>query len=164
MTRPTHGVEMPKAEPANKSAEPAPAAGAAGIATLDGFVGYRLRRAQIAVFEEFIREFAALDLRPAQFSVLLVIAGSPGLNQSEVAATLGIQRANFVALINRLEKRGLVERRPVDRRSYALHLAPAGEALLARAIAVQDALEARIEARLGESGKALLMDLLRRLC
>lgn len=151
---------MPKDEAAKKSAPPV---AVGGLATLDGFVGYRLRRAQIAIFEEFIRAFATLDLRPAQFSVLLVISGSPGLNQSEVAATLGIQRANFVALINGLEKRGLVERRPVDRRSYALHLAPAGRELLGRAVALQDALEARIEARLGPGGKGRLMELLRRL-
>ena len=40
----------------------------AGHNPLDDYVGYALRRAQIAVFEEFIREFEPLDLRPAQFS------------------------------------------------------------------------------------------------
>ena len=85
---------MPKAEIRNRAgARPVPDA---GHNPLDEYVGYALRRAQIAVFEEFIREFEPLDLRPAQFSVLLVIHRDPGLNQSEVAARLGIQRANFV--------------------------------------------------------------------
>jgi DNA-binding MarR family transcriptional regulator len=130
---------------------------------LADYVGYRLRLAQIAVFEEFIKSFATLDLRPAQFSALLIIAQNPGRNQSEVAASLGIQRANFVSFIEKLEARGLIDRRAIDRRSYALHLTREGEALLTRAVELQDALEARIEARLGEGGKARLLDLLRRL-
>ena len=134
---------------------------AVGIAPLDDYIGYSVRRAQIAIFDEFNRVFEPLDLRPAQFSVLLVISRNPGLNQSEVAASLGIQRANFVALIDRLEKRGLVKRRPLDRRSNALHLSAAGEALLARAVILQDELEASIEIRLGAGGKARLLELLR---
>ncbi len=133
------------------------------IGPLDTYLGYALRRSQIFVFEEFIRGFEALDLRPAQFSVLLVIQRNPGLNQSEVAALLGVQRANFVAMIDRLEKRGLVERRISDKRSYALHLGKKGEQLLERALLKQDELEAGNEARLGPGGKAALMTLLRKL-
>lgn len=134
-----------------------------GLAPLDTYVGYALRRAQIAIFDEFIRAFEPLGLRPGQFSTLLVIGNHPGLNQSEVAASLGIQRANFVALIDRLRKRKLVERRRLDRRSYALHLTGDGAALLARARDLQDELEASIDARLGIGGKDRLMVLLRRL-
>ena len=133
------------------------------LSDLETSIGYRLRLAQVALFSDFFRAFAALELRPAQFSALIVIGDNPGLNQSEVAASLGIQRANFVALIERLEARGLVERRPIDRRSYALHLTQPGEALLARARATQHELEARLERRLGPGGKAQLMDLLGRL-
>ena len=106
---------------------------------LTGKVGYALRRAQLSVFDEIITAFADLDLRPAQYSVLVLLAHAPGLKQSDVAGALGIQRANFVALFDGLERRGLARRTPTpnDRRSYALYLTEAGEGVLARAARIE---------------------------
>ena len=128
-------------------------------------IGYALRRAQLAVFDEVIRDFAELDLRPAQFSVLALVGHRPGLKQSEVAAALGIQRANFVALLDGLERRGLARRAPApnDRRCHALHLTAEGERVLALASARVAAIEARLEAKLGPGGRERLLDMLWRL-
>ena len=128
-------------------------------------VGYALRRAQLAVFDEVIRNFADLDLRPAQYSVLALLQHAPGLKQSDVAASLGIQRANFVVLFDGLERRGLARRSPApnDRRSYALFLTEIGEELLLRAHALEAGLEARFDARLGPGGRDRLLELLGRL-
>ena len=84
------------------------------------------------MFEDFNRRFAALKLSPAQYSALVVIAANPGRKQSEIAGALGIQRPNFVAMMDELERRGLAERlrTPVDRRSRALALTAAGAALV----------------------------------
>lgn len=137
----------------------------ADIGPLGRMVGYALRRAQLTVFEEVIANFAELDLRPAQYGVLMLLGHSPGLKQSDVAAALGIQRANFVVLFDGLERRGLARRSPApnDRRSYALYLTDAGEALLARAIHLERELEARLDVRLGSGGRERLLDLLARL-
>src|SRR3546814_19941403 len=72
------------------------------------------------------------DLRPAQFSVLAIIRANPGLKQSRVSEALGINRANFVALLDDLESRELARRAPApgDRRSNALFLPATGEAFL----------------------------------
>jgi len=129
-------------------------------------VGYRLRRAQVSVFQQFLAAFQHLDLRPAEYSVLALIAANPGRKQSEIAEALGIKRANFVTLINRLEQRGLTERRASagDRRANALHLTTAGRDLFADAQAEQDAFEARCVARLGGAAeKDRLLALLDRL-
>ena len=128
-------------------------------------VGYALRRAQLAVFADFIRSLAPLDIRPGQFSVLLVLQQNPGLRQSQVADALGIKRANFVTLLDGLEARGLTRRVPVreDRRAVALHLTEAGEALVARMRELWAEHEARVTARLGEQGKAELLRLLAQL-
>lgn len=136
--------------------------GAADVGPLANMVGYALRRAQLAVFDRVIKDFSELDLRPAQFSVLVMLHHTPGLKQSEVAAALGIQRANFVALFDRLEQRGLAERRPYarDRRSYALHLTPDGERLVTRARAIESALERELDRVLGPGGRAQLLHLL----
>ena len=128
-------------------------------------IGYVLRRAQLTVFDDMARTVAPLDLRIAEFSVLVVLDASPGRTQSAIAAALGIQRANFVALFNRLEVRGLATRKssPADRRSHALHLTTAGAALLARARATHAGHEARQIDRIGADDVATLLKLLRRL-
>ena len=128
-------------------------------------LGYVLRRAQLAVFDDVIANFAGLELRPAQYSVLVLLGHTPGLKQSDVAAALGIQRANFVVLFDGLERRGLARRSaaPNDRRSYALYLTDAGEKLLARASALEAQLQERMDAKLGPGGRERLLELLGRL-
>ncbi|WP_421953202.1 MarR family winged helix-turn-helix transcriptional regulator [Pelagibacterium sp.] len=130
-------------------------------------VGYRLRRAQLSVFQRFLATFETLDLRPAEYSALTLIGDNPGRKQTEIAEILGIKRANFVALINGLEGRGLTERRAAhgDRRANALYLTADGERFLARARSVQDDFEADCVARLGGAkARDTLLDLLSRLC
>jgi DNA-binding MarR family transcriptional regulator len=135
------------------------------IGPLAGMIGYALRRAQLAAFDEAIREIADLDLRLGQFSVLALIGHRPGSKQSEVAAALGIQRANFVALLDGLERRGLARRAPApnDRRCHAVYLTAEGERVLARASARLAATEARLAARLGAGGRERLLEMLWRL-
>lgn len=119
--------------------------------TVSGIIGYRLRRAQVGVFQQFTTRFAQFGLTPAEYSVLALIAANPGSKQTEIGEALGIKRANFVTLINGLEQRGLTERHEAagDRRSNALHLTASGEDLIARANAVQAAFEAEMVERLG---------------
>lgn len=135
------------------------------LSGLTSVVGYTLRRAQMAVFEDFIQRFSVLDLKPAQYSVLLVIGDNPGRKQSEIAAALGIQRPNFVAMLDELERRGLAERTrsATDRRSHAVVLTPAGRALLDRAKEMQRQQEIDLGEVLGPGGRDTLVDLLKKL-
>jgi DNA-binding MarR family transcriptional regulator len=123
-------------------------------------IGYQLRRAQLAVFQDFIETFAKMKLRPAEFSVLALIARKPGQKQTEIAEQLGIKRANFVALMDGLEQRGLAERRKAqgDKRSHSLHLTPEGVRFAAKMIATWNTHEQRLIDRLGgvEERDALL--------
>jgi len=135
------------------------------VGPLADMVGYNLRRAQLSIFDEVIRILGEVDLRPAQFSVLLLLGHAPGLKQTDVAGALGIQRANFVVLFDGLERRGLARRDPIpnDRRSYALYLTPAGEEALAHAKRLHAGLQAQLDARLGPGGRQQLLKLLLRL-
>ena len=135
------------------------------IGALTCLIGYMLRRAQIAVFQDVFRAFSEVGIRPAHFSVLTVIAHNPGRTQSQVAAALGIKRTNFVALIDSLERRGLAERRPApsDRRSHALHLTDAGRATVRRLNRMVERLEAGMIRRIGRDRRAVLLELLARL-
>ncbi|MCB1534042.1 MAG: MarR family transcriptional regulator [Rhodoblastus sp.] len=138
---------------------------AAPLGHLDNVLGYVLRRAQVAVFNDFRRTFAGYDLRPTQYAVLSILAEHPGMRQGDVSAALGIKRTNFVAVLDELERRGLARRKAVaaDRRSRALHLTPEGEKLAAEVRRLQDEHEVRLAALLPEGERDRLIDLLRQL-
>jgi DNA-binding MarR family transcriptional regulator len=136
------------------------------LGLLDNLLGYRLRRAQLSVFQDFLVAMKDFDLRPAQFSVLAIIDANPGLKQSRVSEALGINRANFVALLDELEQRKLARRAPApgDRRSNALFLTPKGEGFLKdayRHLVAQH--EKRVETVLGSADKQQLLSLLDKL-
>ena len=99
------------------------------LGVLDGHLGYFVRRLQVWIFQDFVRTLASFDIRPAQYSVLVVIEANPGLSQADLADTLGIERARLVRLLDGLEKRGLTRRQPspIDRRSHALFLTREGQ-------------------------------------
>jgi DNA-binding MarR family transcriptional regulator len=129
---------------------------------LDQHLGYLIRRIQVWVFQDFIRTLAPIDIRPAQYSVLVVIGANPGLSQSDIADSLGIERARLVRLLDRLEKRGLTRRLPSprDRRSHALQLTPEGQKLLKQAKALAATHEARLTERLGADPRRAMLDFL----
>jgi DNA-binding MarR family transcriptional regulator len=132
------------------------------LGALKGHLGYFLRRAQVSVFQDFIRTLSSIDIRPAQYSVLIVIGANPGLSQADVAELLGIERARLVRLLDRLERRGVLRRQasPNDRRSHSLHLTPAGRGLLKRAKALAATHEARLLERLGPLHHKMMIDAL----
>ena len=126
-------------------------------------LGYSLKRAQLKVFEDFLRCVAPLQLTPAQFSVLLLLDKNPGRNQTEIANTLGILRPNFVAMLDGLESRDLCTRirSTNDRRSHILMLTDKGRAVLARAkklVATKH--EARLDELLGPANRVALLEML----
>ncbi len=135
------------------------------LGPLPNLLGYALRRAQVAVFADFIAAFEPLQLRPAQFSALLLIDANPGCKQSDAAEALGIMQPNFVALMDELERRKLAKRAPgkTDRRSHALELTEAGRALLERARVVVALHDARATSGLSPEEKSRLLDLLARI-
>jgi DNA-binding MarR family transcriptional regulator len=133
------------------------------IGELSERLGYLLKRAQLRIFDDFIRCVAPLDLTPAQFSVLLLLEKNPGRNQTEIATTLGIQRPNFVAMLDGLESRQLCMRirSTNDRRSHILQLTDKGRTILARAkklVATKH--EARLSELLGERDREALLAML----
>lgn len=80
--------------------------------------------------QHFAERVAELDLTPPQAHLLRELAGGP-CAMGELAAQLHCDASNVTGLADRLEHRGLVERRsaPGDRRVKVLALTEAGEQL-----------------------------------
>ena len=134
------------------------------LGLLSSLLGYNLRRAQVAVFQNFTELVGASELTPGQFGVLVVIDANPGLSQTQLGNALGIDRSTVVAVIDRLESRGLVAHQPSphDRRSHALHLSDSGHATLRRVTDRVRAHEREIARHLSADEQARLVDLLGR--
>lgn len=141
-------------------ASPAPELG-----VLNERLGYFVRRLQVWIFQDLIRRLSKLELSPAQFSVLVVIAANRGLSQTRVADTLGIERARLVRLLHGLQQRGLVRRLPssADARRHALELTASGGTVLARAKELADQHETALREKLGAKRHKLLLDALRQI-
>ena len=124
----------------------ADAGGQIDLSALVDVIGYQLRRAQLAVFDDFIRSFAEHNIRPSQYGVLTAIDRNPGSSQAAIAQSLGIKRSNFVKLIDEFERRKLVVRRQVaaDRRANALYLTKAGQSAIEQLHAIRATHETRI--------------------
>jgi DNA-binding MarR family transcriptional regulator len=129
---------------------------------LPGLLGYRLRRAQQAVFRDFADSVS--DLSPGRTGMLLLIDANPGVTQSRLAQAVDLDRSTMVGVVDTLEERGLIERRRgEDRRTNGLWLTRAGRALLARLKRRIEFHERRVAARLNAGEKAQLLVLLEKL-
>jgi DNA-binding MarR family transcriptional regulator len=133
------------------------------LAELNDHVGYFLRRLQVAVFKDFIRTLAPMDVRPAQYSVLILIAANHGRSQASIGHALGIERARLARMLHELERRQWIERRPAagDGRSHSLLLTGAGAKALARIRALAARHETQMVELIGPKRRMLLLDLLR---
>ena len=71
---------------------------------------------------------AELELSPMQLQVLRMIEPGQTVAMGRVACDLGCDASNITGIVDRLEKRGLVERRPApaDRRVKVLVITRAG--------------------------------------
>jgi DNA-binding MarR family transcriptional regulator len=83
---------------------------------------------------QFAERLGVLELTPPDAGILRLLRIAAGLSQQELAAKLQLHPSRMVAIVDNLEKRGLVERRanPDDRRLYSLYLTQAGGEALER--------------------------------
>ncbi len=107
---------------------------------------------------------AELELSPAQCHVLHLIEPDRPIPMGQLAETLACDASNVTGLVDRLESRGLVRRRPSpgDRRVKVLHLTPDGSRLRALLIDRMTAPPAALE-RLSLREQRALVRLLQRL-
>jgi len=78
------------------------------------------------------RRARAHGMTRAQWGILIRLEEQPGLLQKELAELLEVEPITVARLIDRLEARGMVERRadPGDRRCWRLHLTDESRPLL----------------------------------
>lgn len=134
------------------------------VGEIDDILGFHIRLAHVAVYRHFMETFAELDLTQKQVSVLWLIDDHPDIAQADLGRRLRIDRATVMAIINRLQKRGYVQRgqSKVDGRRQTLNLTKDGKrALEAARTAIQEH-ERWLKSRFSEQEIDTLLFLLRK--
>lgn len=132
------------------------------VSRLAHLVGYATSRAAVPLKLAFAQHMAPLGLKAVEFSVLVLIATNPRLNQKQLGNALALSAPNLAVILDRLAERGLVARvrGTVDRREHRLELTAAGTALTARAERVAATMEREALQGLSDAERALLIELL----
>ncbi len=96
------------------------------------------------------RRARAHGMSRAQWVMLIRLDRQPGLSQKELAELLEVEPITVARLADRLEARGLLERRPdpADRRVWRLHLLAPAQPVLDELVSHRDELIAMLTARL----------------
>jgi DNA-binding MarR family transcriptional regulator len=156
---------MSRSPLASSRAAPAPAVDAVDTSFLETLIGYNARRAALAVIGVFIERMAVYELKPVDFSVLSLVGHNPGITSRQLCSTLGILPPNLVGMVNALEKRELLTRKPHPRdgRAMGLHLTSMGQKLIRDAEKTAASLESEVGARLSPAELQTLIRLLKKL-
>jgi MarR family transcriptional regulator, lower aerobic nicotinate degradation pathway regulator len=127
--------------------------------------GHLIRRAHQMATAIFMEEVNALELTPVQFSALIVICEHPGTDATRVSDLIFFDRSTIGNVLDRLEKKRLIARRPgrQDRRTKRLFLRPQGRAVLRKVAAKAPKIAERIFASVSTSERASFVELLGRL-
>jgi DNA-binding MarR family transcriptional regulator len=127
--------------------------------------GYLFRRMQQIAVAIFVEECRAFDLTPVQFAALVAIHTHPGIDATRLSAVIAFDRSTLGNVIERLENKGFIERKPSreDRRVKLLYLTKSGAALLRDIMPAVERSQARILEPLKPADRKTLMTLLTQL-
>jgi DNA-binding MarR family transcriptional regulator len=128
-------------------------------------LGYLFKHAQMKLAEEGVQALASHGINTRELAVLAVFADEYPLSQLEAAGRLGIDRTTMVALVDELERKGLVERHrsPEDRRKNVVELTDAGREAQGKGEQARKKAEDRFLAPLSEAEAAQLVRILQKL-
>lgn len=125
-------------------------------------LGFLLSDAARLYRKRFEQRARGLGFTRAQFQVLATLYRAEGIQQGRLADIMEIEPITLVRLIDKLEGRGLIERRqhPTDRRIWQLYLTDTAHPLLDTMLEIGDATRLDAVADISESEEAALMGLL----
>ncbi len=149
------------------AAQPPPAArtpaGRLDESGLRSIVGYQLAQATIVTTRSFKQHIGdVFDLRPVEFTILALVDANPGVSARKLADALAVTPPNITMWIDKLERRGWIERErsAEDGRAQHIRATTAGAKVIREAIAAAVAGEREMLAPLSEAERAMLLELL----
>jgi DNA-binding MarR family transcriptional regulator len=128
-------------------------------------VGFLLSQVGIHASRRFAERLAEIDLYPPLFRVLNMVDAAEGLSQQAIGEAIQAPASRMVAIVDELEQRRLIERRPHpgDRRVHALYLTDKGRELLGRGREIAAKHEAELTRGINKADRERLVSLLRKI-
>ncbi|HEU4706837.1 MAG TPA: MarR family winged helix-turn-helix transcriptional regulator [Solirubrobacterales bacterium] len=128
-------------------------------------LAFLLSQVGVHASKRFAEKISAAGLNPPLFRVLSLVAAAEGRSQQAIAAAIEIPPSRMVALVDDLEQRGLVERRPDprDRRVRALFLTAEGRKSLAKGRKIAARHEEELTRGMAPADRKRLLDLLQKI-
>jgi DNA-binding MarR family transcriptional regulator len=132
------------------------------VYTAPGYLFRRMQQIAVAIFMEECRSF---DLTPVQYAALIAIHTHPGIDATRLSAVIAFDRSTLGNVIERLEAKKLIERKPSleDKRVKLLYLTKAGATLLRDITPSVERAQARMLQPLRPADRKALMALLSQL-
>lgn len=127
--------------------------------------GYLIRRLHQIHCALFLEECKVSALTPVQYGLLTALAVRGELDQGSLAEELGLDRTTAAEVLSRLERRGLVARKPNprDRRARLARITARGRSLTAEVFASMQRAQDRLCAPLSQKERDVFMATLVRL-
>ena len=127
--------------------------------------GYLFRRMQQIAVAIFVEECRDYDLTPVQYAALVAIHTHPGIDATRLSAVIAFDRSTLGNVIERLETKRYVERKPSpeDKRIKLLHLTKSGAVLLREIMPSVDRAQLRMLQPLKPADRKALLALLTQL-
>jgi DNA-binding MarR family transcriptional regulator len=112
------------------------------IHNMAGHLIRRLNQISTSVFRDRMK-VEGYDLTPVQFAAMNAVFANPGIDQANLAGLIAYDRATIGGVVDRLESKGIVERKVSarDRRARELCLTPLGHETLRQAKPVVRAMQ-----------------------
>ena len=128
-------------------------------------INYLLTVAQHEVFLMFSQRLSDYGITPGQYGVLNCLWSRGSASPKEIAQLLRLENSTVSGILDKMQKRGLVDRvlDPNDRRSIRVAPTEEGEAIRDDVLRTVEALNEEILGRFSPEEAAQLLELLRRL-
>ena len=126
-------------------------------------LGYFLARARFIAFRTYEEHVGQLhDLRPVEFSLMVLLASNRQATLTQLSQALGVAQPNMTGILRRLEGRGLLERTRAeeDKRMQFITLSTEGAKLLRQARAASKDMDKGWLGQLTAAEQAMLVELL----
>ena len=130
---------------------------------LEDQIGFKLRLANQKHLDVFTQVMP--EITPTQFAVLAKLLERGAISQNHLGRMVGMDAATTKGVVERLKKKGFVERTPsrTDLRRLQISLTPAGREFTEGAIARAHLISARTTANLSKREQERLLALLDKL-
>ena len=133
------------------------------IHRMPGHLIRRVNQISVSIFVDRMTQ-RGYDLTPVQFAVMAALDATPGIDQATLAGIIAYDRVTIGGVIDRLEKKKLVQREvsEKDRRARILKITEAGRKLLLETRPIVIDLQNDILSGLSDWERGCLVELLQK--